>query len=156
MLNQSSKELLYERVFVGFLEEKRLPTDDKGIFVMLRGLDIVEIQIGPFADFNISIEEKEKMGMTNEMFEKVLRDVAFKRENLIRYWKILATDYICETKGFQKKSSEYQEWFDEIGEEYSNHLEWTIEMYEWGMKFLEILKFKLILDIISNNVIDKK
>ena len=54
MMRNTCKDTLYEKVFAGFCEEKDIPSDDKEIFIMLGGLNILEIEIGPFADFNIS------------------------------------------------------------------------------------------------------
>ena len=155
MAKKLYKQKLYERLFEGFLEEKEIPTDDKGIFVMLRGLNIVEMEIGPFADFNISIEEQERMWITSEVFENLFRDVDCKKEKLLSEWKALAMSYICEVKHFSKRSKECQDWFNMIMVEYGKHPEWTINMYEWALKFLEVMRRKLIWDIITRGLSEK-
>ena len=152
MQNKSYKQKIYQRVFEGFFDEKEIPTDDKGIFVMLRGLNIVEMEIGPFADFNISIEEQERMGITSEIFENLFRDVDRKKEKLLSEWKVLAMNYICEVKNFSKRSKESQDWFNMIMVEHGKHPEWTIDMYEWALKFLEVMRRKLIWDIIVSSL----
>ena len=169
-MRNTCKDTLYEKVFAGFCEEKdaenyvpltlvqneygRITSSDY-TFKRENG-NILEIEIGPFADFNISIEEQERMGITGEVFEDLLREVDFKREKLIRYWKSLVMEYLIEVKGFTMIFKQYNEWIEGFAKEYENNPEWTIGMYEWALKFLRIIRVKLIKDVVSKSLNKKE
>lgn len=147
---ENCKKKLLNGVFKGFYNEDELPTTDKDMFVMLRGLNLVEVPIGPFADFNISVEKQAELGITDEKATEVIRKFDVQKEELIRKWEAEIMDYVCEVKGFSRRSKAYQEWLEMIIGEYNLHsLEWTINMYKWALRFLEIMRYNLIKDMLE-------
>lgn len=152
MSHSSYKDKLFRSVLDGICKENDIPVEDKDLFVMLRGLNIMQMEIGPFADFNISREDQERLEISGETFDKILRDVDSKRENLIRHWEYLIVHYICECKAFENKSNQHRSWLNTLGKEYNKHPEWTVDMYGWALKFLEVARRKLIFDAITTSL----
>ena len=149
---KSYRQKLYERVLEGICEVKDIPVNDRGWYSMYGGLNIVEVGIGQFADLNISIEEQERLGIDSEEFEKRFENIDRKKEIMIAEWRGLILDCICETQKFSRGSKSYQEWFRNITADFKNNIEWTIEMYDWALVFLEVLRHKLIFDIIATGI----
>lgn len=152
MSKKSYKEKLYERIFEGICEIDDIPFDDKGLYGMFGGLNIVELGIGQFADLNISIEEQERLGIDGDEFEKRFMEIDNKKKELVMQWRSVIIAYICDVKQFIKKSKEYYEWLEEVTQGFNSNIEWTIEMYKWAVKFLESLRRKLIYEVITNSL----